>query len=180
MPDDNSILPCFKCGKQIHFLASTQEIRNALVFHTYGGYGSEVYDPFPNNTSSRKLLRIHICDDCITLGGELGEVLEGTIVKQPQKVTYKKWAREEHLERTLCLAVKAARTSSRNLNHGASKPTLVTQAGPWKRNARTRKGQGTARPARCAMAAGRSGPPPDPFELVFDWNKPESQSVPPL
>lgn len=87
--ESNSILHCFKCGRQLQVDPASGALIDALSFLSYGGWGSE-YDPMDN----RKFLRIHICDACVDAEAKQGNVLEATRVPQPAHVTYAKWKAE--------------------------------------------------------------------------------------
>lgn len=61
-------LPCFVCGKDLE--AAFSGIRQALeqpvdavMFYTYGQYGSTVFDPQDNSQ-----IQINICDVCLLAG----------------------------------------------------------------------------------------------------------------
>lgn len=90
MTQKHSVLPCFKCGKKIEIAAATNTLLHAMTFMSSGGTGSAVYDSVPDRRFSRQL-RIHVCDDCVRRGAADGMILEASILKQPDKVTFRKW-----------------------------------------------------------------------------------------
>lgn len=89
-PEDHSVFPCFKCGKEIKFEPFTKGIIHAMSFFSYGGYGSAVYDPFELDGYTYRI-RIHVCDDCVLTAGLHGVVMEAKIKRHPDEVTYHKW-----------------------------------------------------------------------------------------
>lgn len=61
--DQEKPLPCFVCGKQLESVfaehAPTQP-GDAVIFSTYGQYGSTVFDPQDNSQ-----ILVNICDPCL-------------------------------------------------------------------------------------------------------------------
>lgn len=58
-------LPCFACGKPLEpvfdrFAKETRQPADAVMFSSYGQYGSTAFDPQDNSQ-----IQINICDPCL-------------------------------------------------------------------------------------------------------------------
>lgn len=93
-------LPCFKCGKptkpEMPLTGSPFDSESppssALLFHSYGNYGSTVFD----SVMGGEYLLIIICDECAVAAGKAGIVLYCTRARVvPQSPVRELWRPEE-------------------------------------------------------------------------------------
>ena len=84
-------LPCIIC-QTMPYKDEHDGIWGALYFHSYGTFGSGVYDPM----GERNYLKISICDKCIKGAADKGLIHEATRIPRPDDVTYKKWHPEDY------------------------------------------------------------------------------------
>lgn len=83
-------LPCVACGKKLEHampepLTDDNQPYPGTTFHSYGHYGSTVFDPMDGT-----YLEINVCDECLKKAGEEGKVLHcGT--PKPRKQAPVKW-----------------------------------------------------------------------------------------
>jgi hypothetical protein len=77
-------LPCIVCGTALTNVVDMvpNQPNDGVVCHTYGNYGSTVYDPI---SDSRKL-EFNVCDECLTNVSRLGWVVEITRGGEERKV----------------------------------------------------------------------------------------------
>lgn len=76
---------CLGCGKAITLLHDDVETpSDAVVFRSYGGFGSTVWDSLYND-----YLLVHVCDECLVARAAC--VLRGARVERPSDTTYVPW-----------------------------------------------------------------------------------------
>ena len=66
---DNTLVPCFVCGKELENIGRNQPLEGT-EFSTYGHYGSGVFDPMDGSE-----LAINICNTCLLDGVNRGRAL---------------------------------------------------------------------------------------------------------
>lgn len=68
MVAENTVTPCFMCGKELTAVSKTDEKSNqpydGVAFRANGNFGSAVFDPEPDEEPALRA-EINICDDCL-------------------------------------------------------------------------------------------------------------------